>query len=194
MIARNGTVAEVADGKLEADEMEFVAPVYRRDVVNRAGEKLIDATPLSGVDWGNYWTEYFNALEIVNNWRSSHAYPLLVMRVTLGRYANKVDPDALIAQRIKRLVSITGKLERESRMKLSQMQDIGGCRAVVSSMEPLRGLLQLYDKSDIKHQRASFDDYIERPRSSGYRGYHLVYKYRSDKIGKRIYNDLKIEL
>jgi Region found in RelA / SpoT proteins len=112
----------------------------------------------------------------------------------IGPICKKVDPDALIAQRIKRLVSITAKLEHEPRMKFSQMQDIGGCRAVVSSMAPLRELLQLYDESDIKHQRASFDDYIDRPRSSGYRGFHLVYKYRSDKLGKQVYNDLKIEI
>jgi Region found in RelA / SpoT proteins len=175
------------------DGMDFAVPQHKRDRVNIAGKQLIDGTnPLLITD--DYFDKYVINLNIINNWRSAHAYPLLVMRVTLGRYAKKVDPDALVAQRIKRLVSISAKLNRERRMKLSQMQDIGGCRAVVSSMASLRALVQLYKNSDIKHQLASFDDYISKPRHSGYRGYHLVYKYRSDKARKKVYNDLKIEL
>jgi ppGpp synthetase/RelA/SpoT-type nucleotidyltranferase len=187
------SVALSADDALGVGEMEFAVPHYKRERVNIAGARII-RTPDKLLDPDEEWDEYFENLEIVNNWRSAHAYPLLVMRVTLGRYAKKIDQDALVAQRIKRLVSINAKLDREKRMKLSQMQDIGGCRAVVSSIDNLRHLRQLYKESDIKHELASFDDYVDKPRSSGYRGYHLVYKYRSDKAAKKVYNDLKIEL
>ena len=187
--------AAIADGDSEIDEMEFAVPIFKRDRVNKAGRRLVSGMRVDADEWGNEeWYEYIEALDVINNWRSSHAYPLLVMRVTLSRYAKKADPDALIAQRIKRLISITAKLTREPRMKLSQMQDIGGCRAVVSSMTPLLALRKLYQESDIKHQLASFDDYIKEPRTSGYRGLHLVYRYRSDKAAKTVYNDLKIEL
>ena len=37
------------------------------------------------------------------------------------------------------------------------------------------------------------DDYISAPKASGYRGVHLMYRYKSDKK-KTIYNDLKIEM
>jgi ppGpp synthetase/RelA/SpoT-type nucleotidyltranferase len=182
-----------ADDRLGVDEMEFTVPHYKRERVNIAGAHLVNSLD-DPFDYDAKWPNYFENLNIVNNWRSAHAYPLLVMRVTLGRYAKKIDRDALVAQRIKRLVSIGVKLDRERKMKLSQMQDIGGCRAVVSSIDFLRQLRQLYKESDIKHELASFDDYIEKPRLSGYRGYHLVYKYRSDKAPKKVYNDLKIEL
>jgi len=99
----------------------------------------------------------------------------------------------LIAQRIKRLSSITHKLHRFPDMKLSQMQDIGGCRAVVRSIGATRQLASLYERSNIKHERASFDDYISMPKASGYRGIHLVYRYYSDK-NKIEYNGLKIEV
>jgi Region found in RelA / SpoT proteins len=79
-------------------------------------------------------------------------------------------------------------------MKLTQMQDIGGCRAVVTSVDALNDLVARYDQSRIKHKRATCDDYIAKPRRSGYRGVHLVYRYRSDNDSKMIYNDLKIEL
>jgi ppGpp synthetase/RelA/SpoT-type nucleotidyltranferase len=190
-----GAVVVAADYELGIDEMEFTVPAFKRERVNIAGRKLVEAIDADWESWDDFdWDEYYDSLDVINNWRSAHAYPLLVMRTTLGRYARKVDPDALIAQRIKRLVSTGAKLKREPKMKLSQMQDIGGCRAVVSSIDHLRRLKELYEKSDIKHTRASFDDYIDRPRKSGYRGYHLVYRYRSDKAPKAVYNDLKIEM
>lgn len=77
-------------------------------------------------------------------------------------------------------------------MRLTQVQDIGGCRAVVRTVKAVRALANFYKHSDIKHKLDHIDDYIERPQESGYRGIHLIYKYYSDK--KETYNDLKIEM
>lgn len=86
-------------------------------------------------------------------------------------------------------------LDRFPKMKLTQMQDIGGCRAVVKSVAAVRKLADFYqNKSRIKHKLATCDDYIDNPQLSGYRGIHLVYRYFSDKRGTKIYNDLKIEM
>jgi RelA/SpoT family protein len=80
-------------------------------------------------------------------------------------------------------------------MKLTQMQDIGGCRAVMRSVLGVHRLDRFYTKqSDIKHVLASRDDYIESPRKTGYRGIHLVYRYFSDKKTGAKYNGLKIEM
>jgi hypothetical protein len=43
---------------------------------------------------------------VINNWRSSHAFPLNALHVTLRGRAKKVDPHVLTAQRLKRLSSI----------------------------------------------------------------------------------------
>jgi ppGpp synthetase/RelA/SpoT-type nucleotidyltranferase len=59
-------------------------------------------------------------------------------------------------------------------MTLSQMQDIGGCRAIVSSVADVRKLVRSYEKSDIKHSLTQKDDYIVSPKASGYRGVHLI--------------------
>jgi hypothetical protein len=48
-------------------------------------------------------------------------------------------------------------------------------------------------KSQIKHVRASRDDYLKSPQNSGYRGIHLVYRFNSDKTRKE-FNGLKIEI
>jgi hypothetical protein len=97
-----------------------------------------------------------------------------------------------VAQRIKRLSSIENKLRAMPKLRLTQMQDIGGCRAVVKNMSQLRRLVVAYDTSRMKHELVHVDDYIDTPRSSGYRSIHRVYRYYSDR--SPTYADLKIEM
>ena len=164
---------------------------FDRGQVNAAARKLVAFQVSEGFDF-ELFREYNEALPIINNWRSSHSFPLNTFRVNLDRTARRIDSSCLTAQRIKRLSSITDKLVRFPQMKLSQMQDIGGCRAIVGSMEQLSELVSAYKKSQVKHSIISTDDYGASPRLSGYRGVHLVWRYRSDK--SRAYNDLKIEM
>lgn len=172
-------------------DMAWAEPQYSREQVNVSGNTLIsDGDYLSS----KYWRRYNEALLVINNWRAAHGYPLNTFQVNLRRTSRRVDTGALVAQRIKRLSSIDAKLRRFPLMKLSQMQDMGGCRAVVNSVRSVSHLLALYEKSSMKHKRATVDDYIGSPRNSGYRGVHLTYKYFSDKPAKAVYNDLKIEM
>lgn len=79
-------------------------------------------------------------------------------------------------------------------MKLSQMQDIGGCRAVLSNVQMARKLYeQHYQRSDLKHNLIRVKDYIQSPKNDGYRSIHLIYRYVSDK-GKAEYNGLLVEI
>jgi hypothetical protein len=83
-------------------------------------------------------------------------------------------------------------------MELSQMQDIGGCRAVVRSALVLRRLVRAYKQSEAKNpNRAELVkeyDYVSCPKADGYRGIHLVYKYRSLAKPHRAYKGLRIEI
>lgn len=72
------------------------------------------------------------------------------------------------------------------------MQDIGGCRAVVSSVENVRLLRDEFHDSGLKHELLREYNYLDNPRSTGYRSWHLVYKYYSDK--STAWNDLRIEV
>jgi ppGpp synthetase/RelA/SpoT-type nucleotidyltranferase len=98
----------------------------------------------------------------------------------------------LVAQRVKRLSSIVAKMRRFQGLRLSQMQDIGGCRAVLSSVAEVRNAVKSFKTSSIRHELAREDDYIANPKDSGYRGVHLIYKYVSDR--SETYNGLKIEV
>jgi (p)ppGpp synthase/HD superfamily hydrolase len=139
--------------------MEWVSPQHSRGEVDRAGAILAANNP-DVVDLEHSYP-------IINNWRSSHSRPLYTFRLGLRSYAEKVDSNALVAQRIKRLSSIRLKLMLLPQMKLSQMQGIGGCRAVVSSVSDIYKVVKSYKTSDIKHKLLSEDDYIKNPKTSG---------------------------
>ncbi|MCU1534742.1 MAG: hypothetical protein JWR53_1223 [Glaciihabitans sp.] len=160
-------------------------PLYSKSAVDRAAAVLV-SPETNG-------TDRELALAVVNNWRSSHAFPLNTIQMGLRRRAASIDADATTAQRIKRLPSITGKIDRYPDMKLSRMQDIGGCRVIVSDVAAVRDLVAKYKTGNGKHTLDRLDDYIdEKPKNSGYRGVHLIYKYTSDR--NDTYNGLRIEV
>ena len=160
--------------------------------INRAGDILISDESTE--------EEKNEAIEILDNWRAIHSYPMHVFKVRLKNKATSVDSTALTAQRLKRVPAIINKLKRKYNghpptMKLSQMQDIGGCRAVLSNVSQARKLYEEhYLKGDLKHKRVGVKDYIMNPKKDGYRSIHLVYRYYSDKKGKKEYNGLLVEI
>jgi hypothetical protein len=177
--------------------MAWAIPKYSKEEVNAAGQVLVREMNADTPHWSDVdrWNNYDIAVATINNWRSIHGYPLNTFQMNLRNSARSADQTALVAQRTKRLSSIAMKLDRFPKMKLTQMQDIGGCRAVVNTVAKVRQLANFYQNvSRIKHKLATVDDYITTPQNSGYRGIHLVYRYYSDKRGTRIYNDLKIEM
>jgi (p)ppGpp synthase/HD superfamily hydrolase len=104
----------------------YPKPEYSRMDVNKAGEILINANSDQEYDW---------ALAVINNWRTSHNFPLNTFQRRLRDVAKKINPESLIAQRIKRFASIKLKLELQPNMKMSQMQDLGGCRAILKDIQ-----------------------------------------------------------
>jgi hypothetical protein len=164
--------------------MAWAVPEHSKKAVDRAGAAIVD--PFTGA------AELQDALAVINNWRASHSFPLNTFQVGLRRRARTLDHNALIAQRIKRLSSIEAKLTRFPTMKVSQMQDIGGCRAVMRNVGLVRKMVTAYQASSVKHKLMRVDDYLAAPQPSGYRGIHLIYRYYSDRSD--IYNGLLIEI
>lgn len=71
-------------------------------------------------------SEFDENLEIFNNWRALHSYPMNIIYMNLNRRIKKLGiQDAIIVQRLKRSPSILNKLNRFKDMQLSRMQDIG---------------------------------------------------------------------
>lgn len=173
--------------------MEFARPEgYSRKRVDWAGNVLINESSSK--------EDREQAINILDNWRASHRYPMHIFKKRLKNVSEKMNKDAFAVQRLKRFPSIVKKLKRvyqgdKPTMKLSQMQDISGCRAVMPTIKQARELYEKhYIKGNIKHPLVNEKDYMMYPKDDGYRSIHLVYRYNSDKEGKQDYNGLLVEV
>src|SRR3989339_1504482 len=124
------------------------------------------------------------AIEVLENFRSIHIHPLNVFRMSLDKKSKSISNDALISQRLKRAPSIISKLKIQKNMSLSQMQDIGGLRVVMNSLDEvykLKDMVRLSEKQPaFKSNLVKETDYIISPKESGYRSIHLIYKYEKN--------------
>ncbi len=159
--------------------------------VNRAGKILISENASE--------EDKENSMKILDNWRASHSYPMQVFKKRLKISAEAIDKKSFTVQRLKRVPAILSKLERSydgrpPTMNLWQMQDIGGCRAILPSFASVKQLYETYYvKSGFKHKKVGVKDYITYPKKDGYRSIHVIYEYRSDK-NKKEFNGLRVEL
>lgn len=167
--------------------MSWAKPEHKPEAVNAAAKKLAKmAFPVNDLDG-------IEALGVINNWRASHAYPLNTFQITLRNKARKVERTVIVAQRSKRLDSIHRKLVGKPTMRMTQMQDIAGCRAVFSRMRSVYKLVETYKSSKFDHKFRGEKDYIQSPKPDGYRCYHLVYEYKG--VGEtENYSGLRVEV
>lgn len=139
--------------------------------VIKAGEALIDPKLVED-------KERFNkAFEVLSYWRFSHEEPLDFAYKILQKTTIDKDKNALFAKRLKRFQSIVNKLQRFPSMKLKNIQDIGGCRAIVSNVKRVNQIAREIKSSKYVrecNQGIRYKDYITNPKEDGYRGYHIV--------------------
>ena len=155
--------------------MTLISPQYSPEEVDEAGRTLVRA---EGAESGVSESERLHAVDVVSQWRASHNRPLNTFRANLRRRAGR---RGVVAQRLKRLPSIVSKLVRIPRIRLSQMQDIGGCRAIIPTAADAANLAADLAASDIRHELVRSNNYISSPRATGYRSLHIVYAYNSDR-------------
>lgn len=145
--------------------------VPSKKAVRRAGEAL--RTPsVSNAD-------FEAALQVLSDWRSLYYRPINTIQVLLRKKIKALCiKGSIVAQRLKRTPSIIAKLKRFPDMQLDRMQDIGGIRAVVNSVDEVRRVHESLIKG--RHQHCPVlppKDYISNPKDDGYRGIHQVFKY-----------------
>lgn len=163
--------------------MKWIEPQYSKENVKQSGKIL-----LSG---DIYSPDFDEAFEVFFNWRAAHAFPMQIMLDFMRKNAIRIDKSALAVQRLKRIPSILEKLKREKNMSLSRMDDIAGCRVVLSNSEMVYRVYENLKRSRTSNICVRERDYIENPKNSGYRGIHLVYKYSGSKD---IFHGLPVEL
>lgn len=161
---------------------------YSGKQIIRAGEQLIDPNTFKDD------AVFQEAFARLSYWRFAHEKPLENALNILRSVALSKDKTAIFAKRLKRYVSIVDKLQRFPDMKLKNMQDIGGCRAIVSNSKKVYQISrELKRKKEFRNGEGKlrYKDYIKYPKEDGYRGYHLIGKF-SDGHGETRSIELQI--
>lgn len=157
-----------------------IAAPFTKGEVNRAGVLLLDLRERMERDGAERAVadsdeqKLDEAWEALTWWRGLHARPLSAVAANLREHVDRGDArvrDRIeVTQRLKRLDTLIGKLGRE-RGNVTQMQDIGGVRAVLPSLRHVYVVRRRLLKSwGIIRER----DYIAEPKNSGYRALHLI--------------------
>lgn len=133
--------------------------------INRIGDAIRQGKSANG---------YEESVAILNTWRESHGKILDEYYDRCVSLAEEIDKNNIIvAQRLKRLPTIIGKLNRFKNMRLSSMQDIAGVRIIANDMEQLHKIEKRIKRWNYL---VKISDYIVSPKASGYRGKHFIFK------------------
>lgn len=165
--------------------VSWVSPKFSKSRVNRAGE-AIGAGNASAED-----------IEVMENWRASHAYVLNTFQATLRNRTR--DTAAVVGTRLKRRATIENKVRRYPDMRLARMHDIAGCRIIFDTVEKLLDFRNDLHNARFNHRRRGADNeerwnYLVNPKPDGYRGIHEVYEYDVKSEGGKTWNGLNVEI
>jgi len=138
--------------------------------------------------------ETLDDLAVLENWRAAHAYIINTFQANIRKRVGI--KNYIVGQRLKRKPTIIDKLRREPNMQLSTMHDIAGCRVIFPDVDSLNNFRKSMHTTSAKHELIAGDkfNYIEKPKNTGYRGIHDVYKYNAGSKSGKIYNNLRIEI
>jgi len=176
-------MANLFDKFVDFDDSKWIGPVsdypafeYSLEQVVRAGEFIARTVP---------WTDESapqirDAFRIANAWRDSHALPMRSLGLTLRHFIRSENLSGFTAGRVKRMEAIRKKLgRRHITYNLSTLQDLGGCRAIMSSVADVAKLSEKL-KSHRRHEFQYENNYIAEPKKFGYRSHHIVISFHGD--------------
>lgn len=174
--------------------MAWPVPVKSKNQVRNTGKRLAEAYRRDGVLrlGHNILPDDF---QIIQNWRASHGAVLNTAQAWLRRLENQ--PAPVVGQRLKRFETIVDKIITGRSKDLSTMHDIAGVRAIFRSEVDLKKFQEKAKTSKAKHELLHpIDkfDYIQSPKSTGYRGIHLVYARQVQALSGIPWNGLRFEV
>lgn len=121
--------------------------------------------------------EWLSSEEIFDDFRQKHLQPLTATTIDIQNWLKSIGSSYIIVQRLKRKPQILRKLRR-LKVRLTQLQDIGGLRIIVEQNHDVDGLVE-YLKQKVTEQTSisikRIVDYREKGRDdSGYRATHII--------------------
>lgn len=167
--------------------MAFFPPPDSKNRVKQAGKAIAAGNPTA------------EDIALVDQWRAAHSYVINTFKVWLRRKITASRVDAEFAQRLKRRNTVIDKLKRTKVdgspliRDVTTMQDFAGCRIIFDDLEDLmefRAFLHAHMENvthQLKHEDLDKYNYIEHPKTTGYRGIHDVFLHfpRPHRIGDR---------
>jgi putative GTP pyrophosphokinase len=115
--------------------------------------------------------ELRRAVLLLVEYRSTVQDPLNKVAVGLRQFVERESQRVVVAQRLKRLPTIVDKLGRYPAMKVTRIQDIGGCRAILRNRAEVEGVPRRIRRNwDVKR----LDEYATTPKETGYRAVLVV--------------------
>lgn len=152
-------------------------PGYSRTKIDRAGITLRDWW--AGDVEPDDWDELLDAFRTMISFREAFQLPL--NKTVMGLRSMVVsewpelkhqDGSIPVVQRLKRREQILSKLHRMPETRLSNMGDIGGCRAVLDSRDRVDAVLHRIKRR--WHVHGDVRDMRDEPPPSGYRAVHVI--------------------
>jgi putative GTP pyrophosphokinase len=158
--------------------MSYPEPPISKSTVRKAGQ-AISAGTASNDDF-----------QLVDQWRASHGYVINTFQAWLKGHIDKQDFDIEFAQRLKRRKTVIDKLQRRDKggkpliSDVAGMHDFAGCRMIFNDLEQLVNFRRYMHspavmknvEHTLRHESDKYD-YIKRPKFTGYRGIHDVYRH-----------------
>lgn len=165
---------------------------YSKGQIDRAGKTLLRSLlarePLPSA------AEQAEANVVLEAFREAHHGPMDSAMDEL-RSCIAIEELAVLelSQRLKRAPTIVDKLRRMPTMKLSSLQDLGGCRAVFATQEEVeRVQARFMASSEARNGRPdTVRDYVTQPRDSGYRAVHLWTRYDGLRVEVQLRTQLQ---
>lgn len=144
--------------------------VASKSKIDKAGATLSKLDKLETI-------EHLELDEVFHNYRKYHLRPLTECTLELQKWLTEYGSKYYIAQRLKRKPQILRKLRRLS-VRLTQLQDIGGCRIIVDSNDNVNKLLDFIKDKAKQEKKFSIEkvtDYRDQGRDvTGYRALHVI--------------------
>lgn len=160
-----------------------IALPYSKGQIDGAGKvlrlALIGAETLPSAD------ELEEATAVVEAFRRAHRAPTVSARMGLKSCVASESLSVVdLSQRTKRMPTVVDKLRRMPTMKLSRMGDIGGCRAVFETQDEVVRVQDRFMANSARRNGVDDDvrDYVQDPRSSGYRAVHVLTRYGGKRV------------
>ena len=141
-----------------------------KSAIDRAGSMLAKESFKNDEEW-------LRSEDIFDDFRQTHLRPLTATTIEIQNWLRASGSSYIIVQRLKRKPQILRKLRR-FKVRLTQLQDIGGLRIIVEQNRDIDNLVE-YLKAKVQEQTSisikRIVDYREKGRDdSGYRATHII--------------------